>query len=274
MSSENYSSEIVAILISGPDELLLSIGSRHIFAVSRLSSTAFRLAGSPVRLFVQGILLQIQSLFDPLLDHLLASVDEDETGIIILLRLLERLLLHLLLALAFAVVAPGVVCNLASKIVVARLELDLHHVGDLSVAERAIALLVAEELAGCELALVDTLDFGQRNDNERPIWEVLVGKIILVYEQCVLVEDKVATHDVVVLQQVFADRALKDDTVLLARVDRTSDLFALLTEHLCKLLEFGHLFFIYLTIRYEWNHFIKVVLELNWVILLSSALVS
>lgn len=77
-----------------------------------------------------------------------------------------------------------------------------------------------------------------------------------------------------VLQQVFADRALKDDAVLLARVDRTSDLFALLTEHLCELLQLGHLFFIYLAIGYEWNHFIQVVLELNWVILLSSALVS
>lgn len=77
-----------------------------------------------------------------------------------------------------------------------------------------------------------------------------------------------------VLQQVFADRALKDDAVLLARVDRTSDLFALLTEHLCKLLEFDHLFFIYLAIGYVWNNFIKVVLELNLVILLSSALVS
>lgn len=189
MSSENYSSEIVAIQISGPDELLLSIGSRRIFAVSRRSGTAFRLAGSPVRLFVQGILFQLQSLFDPLLDHLLASVDEDEAGIIILLRLLERLLLHLLLALAFAIVAPGVVCDLVCKRVVARLELDLHHVGDLSVAERAVALLVAKKLAGRKLALVDTLDFSQRNDDVGPVWEVLVGKIILVNEQCVLVED-------------------------------------------------------------------------------------
>ena len=254
--------------------MLLSFGSRHILAVSRLSGAAFRPAGSPVGLLDKGVLLQLQGLFDPLLDHLLAGVDEDEAGVIILLRLLERLLLHLLLALAFAVVAPGVVRDLVSKSVVAGLELDLHHVGDLSVAERAVALLVAEELAGSKLALVDTLDFGQRNDNERPIWEVLVGKIILVDEQCVLVQDKVATHDVVVLQQVFADRALKDDAVLLARVDRTSDLFALLTEHLCKLLEFGHLFFVDLAIGYEWNHFIQVVLELNLVILLSSALVS
>ena len=61
--------------------------------------------------------------------------------------------------------------------------------GDLSVAERAVALLVAKKLAGRKLALVDTLDFSQRNDDVGPVWEVLVGKIILVNEQCVLVED-------------------------------------------------------------------------------------
>ena len=169
--------------------MLLSFGSRHILAVSRLSGAAFRPAGSPVGLLDKGVLLQLQGLFDPLLDHLLAGVDEDEAGVIILLRLLERLLLHLLLALAFAVVAPGVVCDLARKHVVAGLERDFHHMRDLAVAERAVALLVAQELVARELALVDALDLSERNDDERPIWEVLVGKIILVNEQCVLVED-------------------------------------------------------------------------------------
>ena len=59
-----------------------------------------------------------------------------------------------------------------------------------------------------------------------------------------------------VLQQVFADRALKDDAVLLARVDRPSDLLALLAEHFSELLQFGHLLFIDLAVGHEWNHFI------------------
>ena len=156
------------------------------------------------------------TLLDPLFDDLVVQVNEHDshvvsTGVFSFLALVRLRLNRGLLGLLE-------ICDLRLDFLFALLQRNFHHVNGFIGLQRC-GVLALQHLLGAELTFLDLGNLSQWDDQAGALWRSSVSHIILVDEECVMVEHKVSLDQAVVFDIELADVAVKNDLIPLISRD-------------------------------------------------------